>query len=196
MPGAASEPKKTAVLLMDLQNEIVARIPCDGLLERAASVARAARTAGMQVIYVQVAFREGYPEVSPRNAGFQLLKERGGLRQGTSGAQVDAVVEPQPGDLRVFKRRVSAFAGSDLEMILRAQGVQSLVLLGLATSGVVLSTLRQAADLDYTLQVIEDGCADADPEVHEVLMRKVFPRQAQVLTARAFIEGLDAARSA
>jgi nicotinamidase-related amidase len=91
---------------------------------------------------------------------------------------------------------VSAFAGSDLEMILRAQGTQSLVLLGLATSGVVLSTLRQAADLDFTLQVIEDGCADADPEVHQVLMKKVFPRQAQVLTARAFIEGLDAARSA
>jgi nicotinamidase-related amidase len=196
MADAGLDPKKTAVLLMDLQNEIVSRVPCDGLLERAASVARAARTAGMQVIYVQVAFREGYPEVSPRNAGFQKLKASGGLRQDSAGAQIDAAVEPQPGDLRVYKRRISAFAGSDLELILRAMGVQSLVLLGLSTSGVVLSTLRQAADLDYGLRVIEDGCADADPEVHSVLMRKVFPRQATVLTARAFIEGLDAARFA
>lgn len=190
------DPKKTAVLLMDLQNEIVARVPCDGLLERAASVARAARTAGMQVIYVQVAFRDGHPEVSPRNAGFSALKANGGLRQGSAGAQIDAAVEPQPGDLTVQKRRISAFAGSDLELILRAKGVEALVLLGLSTSGVVLSTLRQAADLDYALCVLEDCCTDADPEVHAVLMRKVFPRQATVSTARAFIEGLNAARVA
>jgi nicotinamidase-related amidase len=77
---------------------------------------------------------------------------------------------------------VSAFAGSDLEMVLRSLGVDSLVLSGIATSGVVLSTLRQAADLDYELTVLRDGCADTDPEVHRVLLDKVFPRQAAVVT--------------
>ena len=82
----------------------------------------------------------------------------------------------------VIKRRVSAFAGSDLDVLLRARRTEHLVLAGIATSGVVLSTLRQAADLDYRLTVLADGCLDADPEVHQVLLRKVFPRQAEVTT--------------
>jgi nicotinamidase-related amidase len=80
----------------------------------------------------------------------------------------------------VHKLRVSAFAGSGLEVVLRAQGIEHLVLAGIATSGVVLSTLRQAADLDYRLTVLSDGCLDGDPEVHRVLLEKVFPRQAEV----------------
>jgi nicotinamidase-related amidase len=85
----------------------------------------------------------------------------------------------------VTKHRVSAFAGTDLEMVLRAGGTETLVLAGLATSGVVLSTLRHAADADYRIVVVEDCCADRDPEVHRVLMEKVFPRQATVVRAEA-----------
>ncbi|WP_433088331.1 cysteine hydrolase family protein [Dactylosporangium sp. CA-052675] len=77
---------------------------------------------------------------------------------------------------------MSAFAGSDLDMVLRAGGIEHLVLTGIATGGVVLSTLRQAADLDFALTVLADGCLDDDPEVHRVLVGKVFPRQAGVLT--------------
>jgi nicotinamidase-related amidase len=76
---------------------------------------------------------------------------------------------------------VSAFAGSDLDVVLRAGEVRSLVLCGIATSGVVLSTVRAAADMDYELTVLADCCADGDPEVHRVLLEKVFPRQAAVL---------------
>ena len=86
--------------------------------------------------------------------------------------------------------RVGAFATTDLESILRAQQVTSLVLLGIATSGVVLSTVRWAADADYELVVLEDGCADADEEVHRVLMHKVFPRQATVVQAQEFLQAL------
>ena len=77
---------------------------------------------------------------------------------------------------------MSAFTGSDLQVVLRSIGAGTLVLTGIATSGVVLSTLRQAADLDYRLVVLSDGCLDADPEVHRVLTEKVFPRQAAVRT--------------
>ena len=80
------------------------------------------------------------------------------------------------------KRRVSGFTGSDLDVVLRALGAGTLVLTGIATSGVVLSTLRQAADLDYQLVVLADACLDADPEVHRVLTEKVFARQAEVST--------------
>ena len=77
---------------------------------------------------------------------------------------------------------MSAFTGSDLQVVLRSLGADTLVLTGIATSGVVLSTLRQAADLDYRLVVLSDACLDADPEVHRVLTEKVFPRQAAVRT--------------
>jgi len=82
---------------------------------------------------------------------------------------------------------VSASAGSDLEVLLRGLGAGTLVLAGIATSGVVLSTLRQAADLDYRLVVLADACLDADPEVHRVLTEKVFPRQADVLTVDEWV---------
>jgi nicotinamidase-related amidase len=90
----------------------------------------------------------------------------------------------------VTKRRVSAFTGSDLEVLLRSGGIDSLVLAGIATSGVVLSTLRQAADLDYRLTVLADGCLDADPEVHQVLLQKVFTRQAEVTSIADWTAGL------
>ncbi|MCW6009271.1 cysteine hydrolase [Micromonospora sp. CPCC 205371] len=91
-------------------------------------------------------------------------------------------VAPGPDDIVVTKRRVSGFSGSDLDVVLRAGRVEQLVLTGIATSGVVLSTLRQAADLDFGLTVLSDGCLDADPEVHRVLTEKVFPQQAEVMT--------------
>jgi nicotinamidase-related amidase len=90
----------------------------------------------------------------------------------------------------VTKRRIGAFAGSDLEIVLRSAGIEALVLAGVATSGVVLSTVRLAADMDYRLTVLADGCADADPEVHRVLTGKVFPRQATVQTVAAWVESL------
>jgi nicotinamidase-related amidase len=83
-------------------------------------------------------------------------------------------------DLVITKRRISAFTGSDLEVILRAQKIGHLVLAGIATSGVVLSTVREAYDQDYELTVLSDLCADFDAEVHSVLINKVFPRQAGV----------------
>jgi nicotinamidase-related amidase len=150
------------------------------LLETLGSAVKAARACGVPVIYVRVAFRDGTPEISPNNRTFLALG-RSGLGESDPSTQIHAAVAPEPGDIIVTKRRVSAFSGSDLEVILRSLGVGSLTLTGIATSGVVLSTIRQAADLDYRLTVLADGCLDADPEVHRVLTEKVFPRQADVV---------------
>jgi len=87
----------------------------------------------------------------------------------------------------VTKRRVSAFAGSDLDLILRARQIKRLALFGIATSRVVLSTLRQAADMDYECMVLEDLCADQNADVHQCLVGKVFPRQAAVMSAEEFM---------
>jgi nicotinamidase-related amidase len=172
----------TALLVMDVQQGIVDRFGGDeGYLPRLAAAVEAARGAGIWVIYVTIAFRAGHPEVSERNKGFAAIAGTGRFADGDPGRPIHPAVAPASGDLIVTKRRVSAFTGSDLEVVLRAGGIDSLVLAGIATSGVVLSNLRQAADLDYRLTVLADGCLDADPEVHGVLLEKVFPRQADVV---------------
>ena len=181
----------TALLIMDVQQGIVERYASDaGYLERLAAARAAARRAGITVIYVTIAFRPGYPEVSPANKSFTAIAGTGRFADGDPGLRIPAVIAPAAGELTVIKRRVSAFAGSDLEVLLRSRGIGHLVLSGIATSGVVLSTLRQAADQDYQLTVLADGCLDADPEVHQVLLTKVFPRQAEVTTIAGWIAGL------
>jgi nicotinamidase-related amidase len=178
---------------MDLQNGIVSRLAStpETLLPFQQAI-EAARSHGIQVIYVRVAFREWFPEVSPNNKAFAAAaKFGGGMTESDEATQIHGSVQPQPGEPLVTKRRVSAFSGSDLEVILRAQRIDTLVLTGISTSGVVLSTLREAADKDFSLKVLSDACLDADPEVHRVLMQKVFPRQADVMTAGAWIESLN-----
>jgi nicotinamidase-related amidase len=184
----------TALLIMDVQQGIVERFAGDaGYLGRLATAITAARAADVMVSYVTVTFRPGYPEVSDRNKSFAAIAGTGRFTDGDTGTQIPAAVAPAPGEAVVTKRRVSAFTGSDLDVLLRARRIEHLVLAGIATSGVVLSTLRQAADLDYRLTVLADGCLDGDPEVHQVLLHKVFPRQAEVTSVAGWVAGLSAA---
>jgi nicotinamidase-related amidase len=178
---------------MDVQNGVVDRFAeqAEPLLGLLGATVAAARVAGVPVIYVRIAFRVGTPEVSPKNKVFTNLARTGSLGETEHATQIHPAVAPRPGDVIVTKRRVGAFAGSDLDVVLRSLDVDSLVLSGIATSGVVLSTLRLAADLDFGLTVLSDGCADADPEVHRVLMEKVFPRQAAVISAEEWVARLQ-----
>jgi nicotinamidase-related amidase len=71
-------------------------------------------------------------------------------------------------------------------MILRANEIETLVLFGIATRGVVLSTLLDASDRDYRLAVIAECCADLAPQLHSCLIERLFPKYADVLTADEF----------
>ncbi|KAG0047176.1 hypothetical protein BGZ83_007724 [Gryganskiella cystojenkinii] len=172
----------SALLVMDVQQLTVARVPDTDYLPRLRTAIDAARATGIPVIYVVISFRDGYPEVSGRNKCFSAIAQTGALINGDAGLQIHPDVAPLPGEVIVTKRRISAFTGSDLDVVLRGLGVDHLVLAGIATSGVVLSTLTQAADLDFALTVLADGCLDTNPDVHRVLMEKVFPRSADILT--------------
>ena len=165
-----------ALLVMDVQRSIVERIANDpGLLERIGTAITEARAAAIPVIYVGIRFRDGYPEMSPRNRSFAMSRQAGNIMtEGSPAVEIHPAIAPQPGDIVVIKRRVSAFAGSDLDVVLRSQGIDTLILSGIATSGVVLSTLRYAADLDYRLTVLADCCADGDAEVHRVCWKRSF----------------------
>jgi nicotinamidase-related amidase len=181
--------EQSALLVMDVQNGIVGRYAeKPEVMAPFQRAVNAARYAGIPVIFVRVAFRDGYPEVSPKNKSFSAIVEHGGMTIVNAATQIHESVAPCQGEAVVTKLRVSAFSGSDLEVILRAHGVDTLILTGIATSGVVLSTLREAADKDYRLIVLSDACLDADPEVHRVLMEKVFPRQADIMTVNEWAE--------
>jgi nicotinamidase-related amidase len=172
---------------MDFQPGIIDRMPDSAaLLARAESVVRAARSHSVPVIHVVVGFRPGLPEVSDQNQSFSALKQHAPA----------FIIEPRPlitpegGEVVVTKRRVSAFTGSDLEVVLRAGEIRHLVLCGIATSGVVLSTVREAADKDYRMTVLADVCADPDVELNSVLIDKVLSRQAHVTTVAEWVASL------
>jgi nicotinamidase-related amidase len=175
-----------ALVTLDLQHGVVetyAKEPA--FIARAAAVVAEARRARVPVIHVKVGFRPGVPEASPRNAFLSAVKASIPHQQFFSDAT--GALHPrlgvESGDLIVTKSRVSAFAGTDLEILLRATDRRHIALLGIATSGAVLATALQAADLDYCTFIVGDCCADAPRSVHEELIAHVLPRQATVLTA-------------
>ena len=189
----SSQRDKTAVVIMDYQNDIVGGYTEDlrnELLTRASKVPTTARREGIPVIYVVVRFREGYPEISSRDAARRGIRQTGRLVEGTPGAEILPEVAPQFGEVVVTKRRTGPFSTTDLNAVLSAKGIETLVLMGVSTSGCVLSAVRWAADIDYRLIVIGDCCADRDDEVQQVLTEKVFPRQATVVTSDDFIQAL------
>jgi nicotinamidase-related amidase len=188
------ERDKAAVVIMDYQNDIVSGYPEDvrkELLTKASKVLTIARREGIAVIYVVVRFREGYPEISSRDAARRGIRQTGRLVEGTPGAEILPEVAPQPGEVVVTKRRTGPFSTTDLNAVLNAKGIETLVLMGVSTSGCVLSAVRWAADIDYRLIVIANCCADRDDEVQQVLTEKVFPRQATVVTSDEFVQALE-----
>jgi len=181
----------TALLVMDIMPAVVPAFGGDDdLVARLDRAATAARAASIPVLFGRVAFRTGYPDVSGSNQLFDGLKSMMDFTEANSDTGYRPDLSPQDGDIAFTKRRISSFAGSDLEVLLRSLEVRHLVLTGVATSGVVLSTLRAAADLDYRITVLSDGCGDGDPEVHRVLTEKVFPTQATVTTVDEWVAGL------
>ena len=188
--------RTSAMLVMDFQTLIVDNYAAgtEALLDRTAKLIAVARTAGMRVIYVVVGFRPGYPEVSDRNATFHRIKASGAFAVGAENTKIHPAVAPVAEEIVVTKHRVSAFAGTDLDLMLRANGIETLILTGIITSGVVLSTLCHAADADYRLLVVGDCCSDSDEEAHRVLLEKVFPRQATITTAAELAQAIEAGR--
>ncbi len=183
----------TALVLLDLQSYIIdlARAS-ESYLALVAAVREAAKAAGLPVVHVRTCFREGYVDVSSNNKTMARHKGANGLFvEGHSSAEFHSATAPAAAEAVVTKRRVSAFASTDLEVVLRSMGVRAVVLAGISTSGAVLSTLRQAADMDYQITVLEDLCLDLDPEVHRVLMEKVFTRQATVVKSDAWIAAVS-----
>jgi nicotinamidase-related amidase len=182
------DPARTALVVMDYQTawiETLTRWDTNALLDRTAGAIAMARERGVPVVSTWVAFTPAdYGAVPEHNVIFhQLASMPGGLDEGDPRIAIDARVTPRPEDKVIRKTRVSAFQRTDLDGWLRGMGIDTLILAGISTSGVVLSTVCDGADLDYRLLVLSDGCADTDPAIHDVLMGKVFPQRAEVISS-------------
>jgi nicotinamidase-related amidase len=186
-------PRKTALLTLDFQTGILEMVPgAPAVLPAAAKAVEFARQEGWRIIHVGLGFAPGHPEIPATQPVFARLREKNLFVQGTPSAAFHPAIW-RPDDLVVYKQRVGAFSENHLHLILRAGGIETLVFFGISTSGITLSTLRRAFDLDYQCVVVKDACFDPDAVVHRVLTEKVFPRQARVLTVDEFIAGTGGA---
>ncbi|HEX3780399.1 MAG TPA: cysteine hydrolase [Pseudonocardiaceae bacterium] len=180
------DPSRTALLVMDYQAGIVNSVgDTDTALHHTIDAIALVRKAGGRVGYVRVAFTDEDIAAIPASSHFASVatpERREYLHADSPTTAIDERVAPESGDIIVRKTRVGAFSTTDLDQQLRAVGVDTLILAGLSTSGVVLSTVRDGADRDYRIIVLADACADPQPGVHEFLTEKVFPRQTQVTT--------------
>ncbi|MFG1647516.1 cysteine hydrolase family protein [Amycolatopsis sp. NPDC049252] len=181
---------RTALLLMDLQRANLSHV-ADDYLPCAVKTLETARAAGVPVIHIAVQLRDGHVDVHPRNRMFGSLPGHLFTADDPHGAIHDDVA-PADGEVVVVKNRVSAFAGNNLRQLLDAQDITHLVLAGIATSGVVLSTALQAVDLDYAVTVLSDACADRDPALHDTLINDVFTRRGEVTTVAEWAKSLAA----
>lgn len=186
--------KKSALLVMDFQTFILNNFLPQGkagdVIRNTATLISAARAAGVPVIYISVGFRKGYPEVSQNNTIFSSIKENGIFMTDSESTTIHTDVAPAENEAVIIKRRIGAFSFTELDMILRAQGTETLILTGVTTSGVVLSTVGQAFDLDYRLIVASDCCADPDDDINLFLLEKILPQHAFVTRSSEISETL------
>ena len=194
MADITLDKSKTALLIADFYADMMSTIPHAverRVVEKTQALQKTARDAGILICYSATVFRPGYIEISDRNKTFSQRKTSGQPAIGDPLQVIHSGVKPIEGEVVVGKHRVNALFGTDLDMTLKANDIHNLILLGYATSGVVLSTTRYAADLDYRLYIVEDCCADQDAEVHDFLTQRIFPRQADVVQSEDVIKALS-----
>ena len=178
------EAAQAALLVMDYQNAIFERLGGgEALLDGVKRAIALLRERGATIAYVRVAFADG--EEPSATMGRRIGREAAGtlFHTDSPATQIHDDIAPQKDDIVVRKTRVGPFSTTDLHEQLQARGVDTLILAGISTSGVVLSAVRDAHDRDYRLLVLADLCADPEPDVHSFLIERIFPRQAEVISS-------------
>jgi nicotinamidase-related amidase len=194
-PSATAVPldrSHTALLVMDLQQAIIGMggSTVQDSVTHTAIAESVSRRAGVKIVFVGTAFTPGYSELSPRNKAFARLIGTGRMLQGSAEAGWDPRIAPVGDEPVILKHHVGAFSAAPVQQRLQAEHVDTVVLTGLATSGVVLSTALAAADLDYRVLVLSDCVADADPDVNRVVLDTILPTQVTVIDSDQYAVAL------
>jgi nicotinamidase-related amidase len=176
---------KTALIIGDVQRGITGAYPfARQVIPPLTELLPRARAAGVLVVFVRIAFRANRADLPPGNALFSAFFDASDtFHEGMAGTEIDLPVHDE--DVVVLKRRASAFAGTDLELVLRARAVDTIAVAGVATGAMVAATCYDAADRGYRVTVLRDGCADSDHTLHEFFMDKVFPSRSHEVVSCA-----------
>ncbi|ORX92347.1 Isochorismatase hydrolase [Basidiobolus meristosporus CBS 931.73] len=144
------------------------------------------------IAYSQVQFTPGYPEFPPNKANKAFYPYVSANELLTNSTQRDIIsnVAPQEGDFVVQKRRFNAMFESTLPLLLRANLIDTVVLSGAYTSGVILATLRTCSDMDYQIYVIRENVIDPSYSLSQILLDEFFPQQASVISLETALKAL------
>lgn len=165
---------------MHYQTDILKLFPsvAPTLLANTRRLCDAARAKGISVYFAKIHFSPGYPEVSPLNRNGQGIKRL--------GLFVDDQIAPELGQQAteplIIAHRASVFFGTGLQARLAGQGIDTLLMAGIASTGVVLSSVAYASDADFRLFTVKDCCYAPDPVVHDHLFSTAFDSRTTVLS--------------
>lgn len=197
-------PKQTALILIEFQNDFTTEggifygavkgvMESNNMLLNTVETVKAAREAGMQIIFVPIAFTEDYHEVTATPYG--ILKgvvDNGAFKKNTWGTEIVDVLPTQPEDIIIEgKRSFCGFASTNLDFILRSTGIQNIVLAGYLTNCCVESTMRTAYDKGYNVISLTDCCATLSLEEHNNALKNDFPMFSQPMKHDEFIELIE-----
>jgi nicotinamidase-related amidase len=176
------DPSSTALILIDLQNGIVAMPlaprPGTEVVSEARALAMDFRAAGGTVVLVNVSWANDFADAPQQLVDQPSPRPKGGLPAAWS-ALIDGL--SQQGDLLITKRQWGAFHGTELDLQLRRRRIQTIVLGGIATNFGVESTARQAWEYGYDLLLVEDLCTATSSELHELSFNHILPRIGRVV---------------
>jgi nicotinamidase-related amidase len=201
------DPAKTAVLILDLQNEVIhekgafgeggaaAHAVAQNVVGNAARLAEAARSSGAHVIHVHHRSSVGADggADSKQNAPlWRSMAEANAMGTEWSVAPHEGI-EPQLGDTVLQKQRVSAFYGTPLDIKLRGLGIEKVLVSGALTNLSVESTIRYGADLGYEMVLVEDACSSFDDAWHRAAVGFAITHLGEVATVDEIVAGLGGA---
>src|SRR5580658_1063431 len=190
MANLQLDPHKTALVLIDLQNAVVAvntaPHPAAQVVANSVKLAEAFRAHDAPVVYVRVDLNDflELPVDQPVNLGNAPLP---GIV-----SEIAPSAGFQPGDILLTKRHWGAFAGTNLEQQLKSRGVDTVVLTGISTNAGVESTARQGTGLGFGFVVVEDACSGQDGEQHRFAFEKILPRLCRVRSTNEVLAALAA----
>lgn len=199
------DPKKTALIILDLQNDVImeggafadsgapAHAKSQDVVENVKRLAAAMREKGGQVIHIHHFGNQGssHDRDSKQNAGlYRSVREVGALQAGSWGAAPVEGLEPQDGDIVIQKQRMGGFSHTPLDIKLRGLGAEKIVITGAWTNMSVEMTTRQGADNGYEVVVVSDGTSTIDDEWQKAALEYAIPNLAEVATTDEVIAAI------
>ena len=207
--GITIDPHRTAVLVLHMMNEqLKYRAGVTGyspefaesnkewhIIEKTKPVLDASRAKGIQVLYVRMYFRPGYPELPPNEEGMPekvRLRKQGLYKEGSWATEIVDELKPAGNDIVVNNHTTSAFCYNELDIILRNRNIHYLVMVGLSTKTVVTCTAIDANLRGYYNYVVHDCCnSRGGRREHDLFIKEVLPAHAVIIDSKQYLQALE-----